>query len=1112
MTPKRRRELRNESESEDDHYGLENEDQPPKRVRQEIDTKNNREEEIIEDEIPVDSNFLQNEVQRLEMLKKKIGQTAEMGVIDSIELHNFMCHAFLKVSLGPKINFIIGHNGSGKSAILTAITVCLGGKASVTNRASNLKSLINDAANSARIILTLRNGGQDAYRPQQYGDKIVIERRISRDGANSYKIKSADDTIISTKREELVSICDHFAIQVDNPLNVLSQDTAKQFLHQSSPEDKYKFFLKGTQLAQLAEDYEIIRQTIDITKAGIKRKKEVFPEMLNAAKEAEERYKQMAKARDLELQVQTLKNEMCWAQVEEKENALEATEKQCLEAQKKFRHAELQREKQEAVAQEVETAMVELEEEGRRRHDLLAPLNQKKKQLKELDRQKITQLSEYTMEENEMNTQITSLRRQASNYATKIEEEMRKLEASNRERRGEKLAEISQLDSQIDRLKEDIQSEKSQEAKLEEETAQLLKRKQEVDTEINQTQRELGESRERISQLQEQKIHRTKAFGQSMPEVLQAINNEKRWREKPIGPFGMFIQLRDEKWADTLEIILGRMLNAFAVTNYEDRNLLTRILRRYRCQSPIFISRKDIFDYSEGEPDKEYMTVLRVLHFEDEFVKRQLIVSDNVEQVILVEDRFEADRIMYNNGRGAPRNVSACYTIDGFKVGARTGLSTQALNKYRGPPRFARDLDGQIRANEETARNLEEKLRELRRQAKELNDEHTGLRRRAQMANTRVNQMTAESNRLRRKVQQLQEELQEDEPANIAALQEAHQETERQIDMVKKQFKELIVAKKRIEEEKEVIHVQIEAVNRELQERQNGIEEIRTMLEAKVMERVKAINSLEHYKQKAFEERTRLEELEAQVQEKRVIVREFTEGAIKYCPERVEPSGTAAELDRKIKSIQESIKQAEKRIGRSLEDVIREAKEKRQVVNDAAEEIRSMERFTLELTAALKIRLDRWDDFRKYISLRAKANFMYMLSHRGYTGRLKFDHDKRRLDLRIKTDDQRENIKSDKDARSLSGGEKSFSTVCLLMALWEAMGCPIRCLDEFDVFMDAVNRRLGMQLLIETARASDAVQYVLITPQDASNMLPGPDVRVHRLRDPERGRQSRIQV
>jgi len=86
----------------------------------------------------------------------------------------------------------------------------------------------------------LRNGGPDAYRPQTFGDTITIERRVTRDGTGSYKIKSADGRLISARREDLIAIMDHVAIQVDNPLNVLSQDTARQFLHTSSAEDKYK--------------------------------------------------------------------------------------------------------------------------------------------------------------------------------------------------------------------------------------------------------------------------------------------------------------------------------------------------------------------------------------------------------------------------------------------------------------------------------------------------------------------------------------------------------------------------------------------------------------------------------------------------------------------------------------------------------------------------------------------------------------------------------------------------------------------------------------------------------------------------------------------------------
>jgi len=73
-----------------------------------------------------------------------------------------------------------------------------------------------------------------------------------------------------------------------------------------------------------------------------------------------------------------------------------------------------------------------------------------------------------------------------------------------------------------------------------------------------------------------------------------------------------------------------------------------------------------------------------------------------------------------------------------------------------------------------------------------------------------------------------------------------------------------------------------------------------------------------------------------------------------------------------------------------------------------------------------------------------------------------------------------------------------------LFVFVSAMESPFRAMDEFDVFMDAVNRHMSLKLLIESAREQKHRQFIFITPHDLTSVAAGPDVRVNRMRDPER--------
>jgi hypothetical protein len=67
------------------------------------------------------------------------------------------------------------------------------------------------------------------------------------------------------------------------------------------------------------------------------------------------------------------------------------------------------------------------------------------------------------------------------------------------------------------------------------------------------------------------------------------------------------------------------------------------------------------------------------------------------------------------------------------------------------------------------------------------------------------------------------------------------------------------------------------------------------------------------------------------------------------------------------------------------------------------------------------------------------------------------------------------------------------------------MESPFRALDEFDVFMDAVNRRISTDMLLAEAKKSGK-QFIFITPQDSSG-LPA-FVRVIKMRPPDRGQAT----
>lgn len=78
---------------------------------------------------------------------------------------------------------------------------------------------------------------------------------------------------------------------------------------------------------------------------------------------------------------------------------------------------------------------------------------------------------------------------------------------------------------------------------------------------------------------------------------------------------------------------------------------------------------------------------------------------------------------------------------------------------------------------------------------------------------------------------------------------------------------------------------------------------------------------------------------------------------------------------------------------------------------------------------------------------------------------------------------EKENKLKMTDTRSLSGGERSFSTVAFVLALWHHCSSPFKLMDEIDVFMDMVTRRLSYNALIKFAQITENPgQFIFFSP------------------------------
>ncbi|UYI27196.1 structural maintenance of chromosomes protein [Encephalitozoon cuniculi] len=951
--------------------------------------------------------------------------------IVSVELIKFMCHDHLLISLRKPLTIVSGCNGSGKSAIMVAIGLVFGQRASHLERGSSFKDLIKSKESNAAVRIVLEN--HRGFRKEFFGETIIIEKRIGMKSATT-SIMNGERRVWSTRREDLETVLEFFALRFENPLNFLTQEQAKRFLSTMDPEMLYELFMQGTEIAEICRLNSESMSNVEAMRRRISLVAEELDGIEKRIKDEEGVLDAINNAKDMEKTILCLEDEMVWARVNEKRMQME----KCFE---RFRDKQEEMDKYNERLEELSQAIGEAR---KRMNSIEAEEGERKRNGDRRSEEIDGMISRLRMRRREICNDSEELK-EARDFKKKIVSDFEKQDGTVKsllpqlEDKHKRIAsEVETLQGVLERLGDESR-ECREKAKVEEEAA--------------------SEREGRILHLRKQiefysKNDQNSFFGPSFPAAMDEISRTK-FNGEVVGPIAFEVKVKEERWSKAISIVLNNSLSTFIVTNRVDKDALLRIFRRHKVDFPISTLSSRVPEVIKYKANPRYTSVLDALEVKNPFVMNYLIITTSIEQTILVESRKEAYEII----RSRPAFVECAYTRNGDKIrlvgGSMSDFVTRGVDRFY----FENAHEKLERCRAEMKRLAEEGVeRRWERRLKEIKNEMDKVSEDIESRNRMQKALRVEMDH-ERHIHDTQMEIMKNDD-----LYEEIRSLTHQISLLEKKQSEISEEIEVLEREKKEIREYKGAdtgrLRQEISRNTAEASEVRRRIDMWRTDILKLKE--EHQKQVELYNSEKSLALESGKKEMEARAEDEIKREIAYIKAQAEMCRGIGDEEKALGTLEHL-----KRMRRGKEDLLREYDEK---IRTALEGIES--------------RIVKRDSMRNEIARRAAEEFSRLTKARGYEGALEFDHQKKRLDVQLRVHGQ-----SEVGSRSmLSGGERSFASVSLLLSLWPSLSCPIKVLDEFDVFMDNLNRKHAIRQLLGFFK-ENGFQGILITPLSIEDLF-----------------------
>jgi len=1055
------------------------------------------------------------------------GKPAEAGIIHKVYVENFMCHRKLTISLSRNVNFVHGQNGSGKSAILAAIQICLGAGAKRTHRARNLRDLVRKEgnANVAKVRVTLLNRGPDAYKPDVYGETITVERSISLNSGsyNGYKLLDHQMVARSKAKKDLDQLLDQLNIQVENPVAVLDQEEAKKFLC-GKPEDKYAFFAKATELERLDRQYASIFDTIgEMSESRAKVENSLMPkkETVEILKKEWEQFEVLEKMED---KVSTFRVKYGWSlyweckeQEDEETNTFAQYDEMLNNAREKLSKAEnsasTDSNEEAQLHEKLSEFTTEADEATRSLHSQEAKLKAARQPLKQNSRI----LQTIVKEKNVAKRRLQAAQRELK----KVRDEIMRKEGSAESEEAKRTTRRMKAEENMNELKKGIDEREHQIRDSLLNYDRLKPEEEALNNRHHDAQRQLHAVRNKVNGLKASEGNSMALFGNKCASMYQKVELAKRQRKfcgEVIGPIGHHLKIvaGKENLAGLAQFALGMSLDKFIVTNDQDRSYFMRLRNEAGCNPrECLVMQTNIGPrYQTRSPPDGVDTIESVINIPSDLVYNCLVDFGKIETRALmnsIEESQEALLIQENGGRCSIRggNIKEVYFLpQGDNWTVNNGAFAQYANKRPLKQSIGIDRTQAIREGENEAQLLSEEVEGLQVLARQMKDKRHRYK-------VEWNNLKGEDRSARREIERLDDVLEKireesTEAENITIdtteYEDDVNEAERACDDLKgkeeetkKVLEELNAPILDLEAKVDETRARSEKVTNDLNEASEKLSEYmrgqqqRDRALEKKRKNLKKIEEARDAQIKKVEQRTEMSE-EA-MQKARLVTYQIQQTLKKKeenasgFPSNDDEDKSAEELNEELELIEpidinKNPDYYKNKIQRGEKEIERERK-RRQITEVDPEvaldkyqrakkdletkmkQLVSVEENVTRLVEDLRERKERWKTFRSHISEMSNQSFDGILNKKGSSGFIEFDHKYKQLNLVVQKDN-RDEMTQTNDVKALSGGERSFTTLSLLLALGESLETPFRVMDEFDVFLDPVARKIALETMVRS--------------------------------------------